>query len=55
MKIEETEDASLEFNNPLSKGIVIFPEDKKELDVINYVLNHKKIELQNFIKNSRKL
>lgn len=50
MKIEETEDAEKIFGDPLSKGIVIFPENMKELNAINYVLNHKRDALQTFIK-----
>ena len=51
MKIEETQDGELFFKDPLSKGIVLFPENDKELYLINYLLTEEgKGKLTNFIK-----
>jgi len=38
MIVEETEDGSLTIGDPLAKGIVIFPENQAELNLIEYLL-----------------
>ena len=37
MVIEETQDAELDSNNPLSQGIVIFPETKEDLETLRHL------------------
>ena len=38
MIVDETTDGNLEIDNPLAKGIVIFPENQEELKYIQYLL-----------------
>ena len=38
MKIEEIEDGELHYDNPMNKGVVIYPETVEELNIINKIL-----------------
>jgi len=50
MVIEHTEDAELDPSNELIKGVVIFPETKDELLIIEEILSNKN-KFENLIKN----
>lgn len=52
MIIEETQDGELQHNDPLSKGIVLFPENNEELKAIEYFLTSEgKVRLNKLIKD----
>lgn len=52
MIIEETQDGELQYNDPLSKGIVLFPENNEELKAIEYFLTSEgKVRLNKLIED----
>lgn len=53
MTIEETQDGERMFGDPLAKGIVIFPDNKEELKIIEYFLTEEGLaNLKNHLNES---
>lgn len=44
MIIDNTENGDLDYDNPLKQGVVIYPENEKELKFLNWLMKEESIE-----------